>query len=131
MNKHTETGNPGWTLRKSFTFEAAHLLPHHDGKCARLHGHSWKMTVEVGSDRLEVRGPKRGMVMDFGELKAVVAPLVEQKLDHFYLNDSLVMENPTSENVARWIFDKLAPKLPMLRAVIIHETCTAACRYGH
>lgn len=131
MSTEKPTTNPGWTLRKSFTFEAAHLLPYHDGKCARLHGHSWKMTVEVGADRLEVRGPKRGMVMDFGELKAVVAPLIEQKLDHFYLNDSLVMENPTSENVARWVFDQLAPKLPMLRAVIINETCTAACRYGH
>jgi 6-pyruvoyltetrahydropterin/6-carboxytetrahydropterin synthase len=64
-----------WTLSKEFTFEAAHRLPRHDGKCARLHGHSWKMLVEVESPELHKSGPKSGMVMDFGDIKAAVEKL--------------------------------------------------------
>lgn len=130
-NQDRKEGVRRWTLSKDFTFEAAHVLPRHDGKCARLHGHSWKLTVEVANDRLETQGPKTGMVMDFVDIKAAVAPLLESKLDHYYLNDSLEMANPTSENVARWVFDRLLPKLPLLRSVTINETCTSACRYGH
>ena len=119
-----------WTLSKEFTFEAAHRLPRHDGKCARLHGHSWKMLVEVESPALHESGPKSGMVMDFGDIKAAVSPLVESRLDHHYLNDTLELESPTSEKVAQWVFQAILPKLPNLRAVTIHETCTSACRYG-
>lgn len=61
MTTEKRESYPVWTLRKDFTFEAAHLLPHHDGKCARLHGHSWRMTVEIQSDRLETEGPKDGV----------------------------------------------------------------------
>ena len=120
-----------WTLTKEFTFEAAHRLPRHDGKCARLHGHSWKMLVEVESPALCESGPKSGMVMDFGDIKAAVASLVESHLDHHYLNDTLELESPTSEKVAQWVFQAILPKLPNLRAVTINETCTSACRYGH
>ena len=120
-----------WTLTKEFTFEAAHRLPRHDGKCARLHGHSWKMQVEVESPALCESGPKTGMVMDFGDIKAAVASLVESHLDHHYLNDTLELESPTSEKVAQWVFQAILPKLPNLRAVTINETCTSACRYGH
>ena len=120
-----------WTLTKEFTFEASHRLPRHDGKCARLHGHSWKMLVEVESPALCESGPKSGMVMDFGDIKAAVASLVESHLDHHYLNDTLELESPTSEKVAQWVFQAILPKLPNLRAVTINETCTSACRYGH
>lgn len=131
MNTENGQPRPTWRISKDFTFEAAHVLPRHDGKCARLHGHSLKRTVEVANDRLETQGPKTGMVMDFGDINAAVAPLLESKLDHYFLNDSLEIANPTSENVARWVFDRLLPKLPLLRSVTINETCTSACRYGH
>lgn len=118
-----------YRLSKEFRFEASHQLVGHDGKCARLHGHSWLMTVEImGNELIEV-GPKAGMLMDYGDLKAAVEPIVEQHLDHWHLNDSLASNRPTSEFIARWAFDALAPRLPSLLAVTISETCTTACRY--
>lgn len=121
---------PQWTIYKEFRFEAAHRLPHHAGKCQRLHGHSWIGRVYVSSNTLLPAGPQQNMVMDFGELKAYIDPLVEDFLDHYYLNESLQLESPTSEAVAHWIFQKLAEAgLPGLLAVEIQETCTSGCRY--
>jgi 6-pyruvoyltetrahydropterin/6-carboxytetrahydropterin synthase len=116
-------------LYKDFTFEASHQLPHHDGKCARLHGHSWKFTVVVEGLELHEGGPEFGMLADYGLISAVVKPLVEEKLDHRHLND--LMENPTSENIARWLFDELKYRLgnSLMHSVIVHETCTCACEY--
>jgi len=118
-----------FTLTKEFTFEAAHILPHHDGKCRRLHGHSWKMRVIIHGLCLWEKGPKKGMLEDFGDIKAVVQPLVEEYLDHHYLNDTTGLENPTSEELSQWVFRKLREKLPMMVAVEIDETCTSSCRY--
>lgn len=115
-------------LQKDFRFEAAHFLPNHDGKCARLHGHSWKGTAVLEGDTLIEDGPKQGMLLDYSSVKAALEPLVEEHLDHFYLNDT-VDPYPTSERVARWVFEKLKPSLPQLVAVIIEETCTARCEY--
>lgn len=133
MNQTTKhySETPKWTLSKEFTFEAAHRLPLHDGKCARLHGHSWRMTVEVESSQLHEEGPKTGMVMDYADMKAAVTPILEGNLDHHYLNETLGIDNPTSERVAQWAYDILKPRLPLLRSVTINETCTSACRYGH
>lgn len=113
-------------LFKTFTFEAAHRLPHvpPGHKCARLHGHSFNVT-------LRVRGPvseETGWVMDFADIKAAFQPLYEQ-LDHHYLNEVEGLENPTSEQLARWIWERLRPKLPQLSAVELHETCTSGCIY--
>lgn len=118
-----------FTLHKQFRFEAAHKLPHHDGKCARLHGHSWVMRVFVRGKRLVQSGPKSGMLLDFSDLKAGVQPLVEECLDHHYLNETTGLENPTSEELSRWVFDKLSPVFPELVAVEVDETCTSCCRY--
>ena len=118
-----------WTLSKEFTFEAAHRLPRHDGKCARLHGHSWRMVVEVESPVLCESGPKTGMVTDFGDIKKAVAPLLESRLDHHYLNEIPGLENPTSENLAKWIWGKLKPNLPQLSKVVVRETCTCGAIY--
>jgi 6-pyruvoyltetrahydropterin/6-carboxytetrahydropterin synthase len=121
-----------WTLRKTYRFEAAHRLPHHDGKCARLHGHSWVMQVEVVGTELQISGPKSGMLVDFGDIGVVVKPIVEDLLDHHYLNESLAMENPTSEEVSRYVFGLLAPHFKgsaQLASVTISETCTSACRF--
>jgi 6-pyruvoyltetrahydropterin/6-carboxytetrahydropterin synthase len=118
-----------YRLEKSFRFEAAHKLPHHDGKCARLHGHSWVGRVVVQGRTLWQTGPKQGMVTDYGELSEVIKPLVENYLDHWYLNESTGLENPTSEELARWVYDKLKPSIDNLVAVVIEETCTSRCEY--
>lgn len=119
-----------WILGKEFTFEAAHELVHHDGACARLHGHSFKGIVYVSSDSLIETGPKQGMVMDYSEIKKNLKPLVDDFLDHHYLNKTLNMESPTSESIAKWIYDRLATAgLRGLLGVQINETCTSRCLY--
>lgn len=118
-----------WRLTKKFDFEASHQLMHHDGKCARLHGHSWKGEIMVENMELIKVGPKENMVIDFGDMKAPLKPLIEKYLDHWHLNDTLKTEMPTSEFVAKWIYDKLKSDLPDLVAVIIEETCTSRCEY--
>lgn len=87
------------------------------------------MEVEVRGATLQKTGPKQGMLADFGDLKRVVQPVVDGWLDHFYLNETLGLENPTSEEVAYWVFNKIEPAIPGLVAVHIHETCTSACCY--
>jgi 6-pyruvoyltetrahydropterin/6-carboxytetrahydropterin synthase len=111
---------------KDFTFDAAHLLPNVPAghKCARLHGHTFNVTVEV-------RGPvddRSGWIMDFGELKAIAGRVVDE-LDHRYLNELPDLDNPTSENIARWIWTRLAPGVAGLSAVTVRETCTAGVVY--
>jgi 6-pyruvoyltetrahydropterin/6-carboxytetrahydropterin synthase len=118
-----------FTLTKEFRFEASHRLPKHDGKCARLHGHSWRMRVVLFAKDVQQTGAKAGMVQDFGEVSKVVQPLIERYLDHWHLNDTTQLDNPTSEELARWIFLQLKPLLPLLVAVEVDETCTSSCRY--
>lgn len=113
-------------LARTFTFEAAHALPTFpDGhKCRRLHGHSFRVDVIVEGDVDEARG----YLIDYGEIKAACEPL-RKELDHYYLNDIAGLENPTSEILARWIWRRLKPALPLLDAIIVHETCTSRCEY--
>lgn len=122
---------PTWTIEKEFRFEAAHRLPQHDGKCRRLHGHSWVGRVIVENDSLIQSGAKQGMVLDYYDIGQAVKPLVEDYLDHHYLNETTGLANPSCEELARWIFDRLKPLLPnmLLKAVVIEETCTSRCRY--
>jgi 6-pyruvoyltetrahydropterin/6-carboxytetrahydropterin synthase len=98
-------------IRKHFRFEAAHVLPHHPGKCSRVHGHSYRLEVAVRGT-LQTSGPARGMVVDFDEISSVVCPLVIDRLDHSSLND--LMDNPTAEHIALWIWDPLASELAQL-----------------
>lgn len=118
-----------WRLSKKFTFEASHQLMHHDGKCARLHGHSWNGEIIVEGNALVDAGPKQNMVVDYADLKAPLKPIIENQLDHWHLNDTLKTDMPTSEFVAEWLFHKLVDKLPNLVAVVIEETCTSRCEY--
>jgi 6-pyruvoyltetrahydropterin/6-carboxytetrahydropterin synthase len=113
-------------LTKSFRFEAAHDLPTFpDGhKCRRLHGHSFRFDVVVEGDV----DPKTGYLIDYGDIKKATEPLV-QRLDHYYLNEIEGLSNPTSEVLAKWLFDRLKPALPQLTAIIVHETCTSVCEY--
>jgi len=107
---------------KVFQIEAAHRLPRvpEGHKCARLHGHSFRIEVHVAG----LPDPHSGWVMDFADVKAAFAPLFEQ-LDHHYLNDIEGLDNPTSEMLARWIFQRLRERLPGLDKVVVHETCTS------
>lgn len=111
---------------REFTFEAAHRLPHvpEGHKCGRLHGHSYRVEVHVSGDV----DPDTGMVVDFADIKAAFKPL-HDCLDHYYLNEVSGLENPTSENVARWIWDQLrCSRLPVSR-VVVRETCTSGASY--
>jgi len=113
-------------IYKDFSIEAAHRLPNvpEGHKCARLHGHSFQVRISVEGPL----GEESGWVMDFGDIKAAFAPIYAQ-LDHHYLNDIEGLENPTSENLAMWIWQKLKPTLPQLCSVRIKETCTSGCIY--
>jgi 6-pyruvoyltetrahydropterin/6-carboxytetrahydropterin synthase len=109
-------------IRKQFAFEAAHVLPYHQGKCSRLHGHSYRLDVSVAGP-LASEGPAIGMVIDFDELARIVRATVIDKLDHTHLNDTI--ENPTSENIVVWIWRRLAPQLTGLTELILWETSNA------
>ena len=113
-------------LTKTFHFEAAHDLPTFpDGhKCRRLHGHSFRFDVIVEGDV----DPAKGYLIDYGDIKKAADPIVK-RLDHYYLNEIEGLSNPTSEVIAKWLFDQLKPSLPMLSAIIVYETCTSACEY--
>ena len=111
---------------KEFRFEAAHRLPMvpPGHKCERLHGHSFVCEVAV-------RGPvdpERGWFIDYADINDAFAP-IHKSLDHYYLNDIEGLANPTSENLALWIWNRLAGLLPGLFRITIKETCTARCDY--
>ena len=106
-------------IRKSFTFEAAHVLPNHPGKCARLHGHSYRLEV-VLEGPLQARGPAAGMVEDFEVVSRIVKEAVVSRLDHRSLNE--LMENPTAENIVVWVWRQLTQGLPQLAELTLWET---------
>ena len=113
-------------IYKEFTFEAAHRLPHvpEGHKCARLHGHSFRV-------RVHVEGPvdkTLGWIIDFADIKEAFEPLHEE-LDHNYLNEVDGLENPTSENLARWVWRRMRKELPLMSAVSVSETCNSGCVY--
>lgn len=103
-------------VRRTFRFEAAHRLPRHAGRCRGLHGHSYALTVALEGP-VE---PGSGMVVDFDELEAIVRSQVLERLDHRCLND--LVENPTAENLAVWIWERLRDRLPRLAEVELAET---------
>ncbi len=113
-------------IYKQFGIEAAHRLPNvpEGHKCANLHGHSFQVILYAAGAVDE----NTGWVMDFADIKAAFQPLYAQ-LDHHYLNDIPGLENPTSENLARWIWTHLKPSLPSLSKIVVQETCTSGCVY--
>mgnify|MGYP001271969642 FL=1 len=113
-------------IYKDITFEAAHLLPNLPAghKCSRLHGHSFLV-------RITLDGPidkETGWVEDFADIKKAFQPIYDE-LDHNYLNNISGLENPTSENLAKWIWDKLESDLDYLTAIEVKETCSSGCIY--
>lgn len=113
-------------IYKDFHFEAAHRLPNVPSghKCARLHGHSFHVRIHVCGET----GVDTGWVLDFADIKTAFAP-IHDLLDHHYLNEIAGLENPTSEHIARWIWERLTATLPLLQAIEIRETCTSGCIY--
>ncbi len=115
------------TIYKQFTFDAAHLLPNvpEGHKCKQLHGHTYQLTVFV-SGSLQL--PEQ-WVMDYGDLKAIVKPVIDQ-LDHRFLNDIPGLDNPTAEVLVSWLWDKIKPSLPQLKTLELKETPTSGVIYN-
>jgi 6-pyruvoyltetrahydropterin/6-carboxytetrahydropterin synthase len=109
-------------IRKHFKFEAAHVLPHHVGKCSRMHGHSYRLEVAIRGP-LHQSGPAQGMVEDFDDISRIVREAAIEPLDHTCLND--VLPNPTAELIAQWVWERLESKIAGLFEVVLWETATA------
>lgn len=136
-------------IAKEFSFDMAHMLDGHDGKCRNLHGHTYKLQVEVAGELTE-SGAKRGMVMDYADLKAVVKRQILDFMDHAFIYD-LTSENEckvaklltdlnskvygipvrtTAEEMAKYIFNKLEKAGLAVSLVRLWETPTSYCEYG-
>ena len=111
---------------REFTFDSAHLLPNtpEGHKCRRLHGHTFQVAVHV----VGPVNPERGWILDFAEIEDAFEP-VHEALDHRLLNDIAGLANPTSEHLAAWIWERLAPTLPGLSRLVVKETCNSGCIY--
>ena len=110
---------------RRFRFEAAHQLPHvpPGHPCGRMHGHGFEVILHVDQDLGD-----RDLGVDYDRIDALWAPL-HAELHHACLNELPGLDNPTSERLAAWIWDRLKPALPLLSEVVVHETCTSGCRY--
>jgi 6-pyruvoyltetrahydropterin/6-carboxytetrahydropterin synthase len=113
-------------LIKEFQIESAHLLPNLPigHKCRRLHGHSFRIIVSIEGEV----DPELGWVMDYADISDAFKPVFDM-LDHNYLNDVAGLDNPTSENIARWVWQKLITTLPQLYSIEVRETCNSMCIY--
>ena len=119
------------TVTKQFMFEASHKLPYYEGACHNLHGHSYKLEVTVGGDVTDSNSPKRGMIIDFKDLKQIVKEVAVDKYDHSYLND--FFENPTAEIMVEHIAYDIMNKLPngvYLVSCKLWETTTSYAEYN-
>ncbi len=113
-------------LEHDVRFEAAHSLPRvpKDHRCARIHGHSYMVTVVVEGEV----DPRSGWVIDYYTMNEAVAPVVGA-LDHRYLNELDGLDNPTCESIAAWIWSRVKPQLPLLLELRVHETFDTRCIY--
>jgi 6-pyruvoyltetrahydropterin/6-carboxytetrahydropterin synthase len=113
-------------LIKEFRFEASHRLAHlsSDHPCYRLHGHSYRVEVEVYGEVDQATG----FLVDYGDIKRIVKPIIAQ-LDHCHLNDIDGMQTTSAEHIVYWTWNQLKPQLPLLSRVILHETDSTSCEY--
>ncbi len=120
------------TVTKIFTFEASHNLPHYEGACHNLHGHSYKLEVTVGGQvETSISNPKCGMILDFKDLKKIVNEVAVDKYDHAYLND--FFENPTAEIMVKQIAVDIIAKLPKDKHLVsckLWETATSYAEFN-
>ena len=110
-------------ITRRVRFEAAHYLPDHPSKCSKMHGHSWQAWVTLEGEVHE-SGVDEGLIVDMGDVGRYFAEHLEPHLDHEVLNDTLPVEYlpPTTENVARYLFDKFHSVFPEVISVKVHET---------
>lgn len=115
-----------YEIKVILEFSAAHKLRGYKGKCENLHGHNWKVEISVSSEKLD----KLGMIIDFKELRRKLNTVLE-KLDHKNLNDLAYFKkvNPTSENIAKFIYDRIKDKGLRIKAVVVWESDTACATY--
>jgi len=117
---------PTMTVCKSFDFAASHFLPNHQGRCKNPHGHNFRLEITVSDKEntvQDVNDPEFGMILDFQRMSEVVNTWIINKLDHTHLND--LFDNPTAENMCRWIYYLLLNKFPkhiVLEKVRLYET---------
>lgn len=136
-------------IAKEFSFDMAHMLDGHDGKCQNLHGHTYKLQVEV-TGNLHLDGAKRGMVMDYSDLKAMVKQHILDPMDHAFIYDlqseketkvaQLLMDldskvygipsRTTAEEMAKYMFEKLANVGLPVSLIRLWETPTSYCEYS-
>ncbi len=114
------------SLSQQFIFDASHRLAHlpADHPCHNLHGHTYTVIIEVSGEVDETSG----FLIDYREIYRVVKPLIDQ-LDHRHLNDVPGLEKPTTEIIARWLWQQLKPSLPILNSISISETPFTRCTY--
>ena len=112
---------------KEFTFDSAHSLPNvpEGHKCKAIHGHTYRLKVIIEGEL----DPHLGWVMDFADIKQAIKPVIEE-IDHKYMNDIEGLENPTCEAIAKWLWDKMKPNLPLLKEIELHETPTSGVVYS-
>jgi 6-pyruvoyltetrahydropterin/6-carboxytetrahydropterin synthase len=115
-----------YSLKVQSTFSSAHNLRGYKGKCEDLHGHNWLVEIVIKSARLD----NIGMVLDFKFLKKKLNACLE-KMDHQYLNKLEYFEkvNPTSENIAKYIYQQLKPKIALLSCVTVWENSSSCANY--
>lgn len=136
-------------IAKEFSFDMAHMLDGHDGKCQNLHGHTYKLQVEV-TGNLHLDGAKRGMLMDYSDLKALVKQHILDPMDHAFIYDlqseketkvaQLLMDldskvygipsRTTAEEMAKYMFEKLANVGLPVSLIRLWETPTSYCEYS-
>lgn len=112
-------------ISKTYRFEAAHQLVGHKGQCANLHGHSYVMQVRLQGPIKPIQEnveTDNGMVIDFSDINDFVKPMVDEYLDHRFLNDILFIARPTAERIACWIFGYLRWQGLMVASIVLHET---------
>ena len=117
-----------FTVKVSCQFDAAHFLRNYEGKCANLHGHTWTVVVYLKVSEVN----QIGISVDFQEVRNALEPVIQQ-IDHHLLNDIepfKTKENPSAENIARWIFRKLRPHLPDIHQVEVYESPTCSVLYN-
>jgi 6-pyruvoyltetrahydropterin/6-carboxytetrahydropterin synthase len=115
-----------YSIKVESDFSAAHNLRGYKGKCESLHGHNWKIEVVAAKNKLD----KLGMVLDFTHLKAELHKILDV-LDHKYLNNIPYFKkaNPTSENIAKYIYDRLKPLVPWVKSVTVWESQNSSATY--
>jgi len=115
-----------YSLRVEGSFSSAHNLRGYKGKCEDLHGHNWRVELCVKSKDLD----NIGMVLDFKYLKNKLS-IVLEKMDHKYLNKLTYFKriNPTSENIAKYIYNELKSRIPLLKSVTVWENSTSSATY--